>query len=384
MSEFNPGSGADGALTITTTRTEDTARGVSNISSAASAGQKDVTLASATSFSADEWVLLIQMTGTGSGNYEFAQIASKSSNTLTMKSNLALAYAATGAQCLRMGQYSSATVSTGGTWTTSGWNGTTGGVLAAMISGSLTVDSGRTIDVDGLGFAGGAGAQFDFGGTGQGPGGGSGGDGRFACSQGGGGGGHKNAGSAGTMNGCGGGPGGAGGGSYDPATIATAQMGSGGGGGAKAGTGGTNGGGGAGGGIIILVVGGTITVNGNVYARGVSGVDGTDGADGGGGSGGAVRFLCRNLVLGTALVKATGGAAVGNSGAGSDGIVATISSTSVSGTTSPTIDTSSTDTVLMSLSFSDSLTITESTNVAFNLTPFVLDLTQGSWGVTLY
>lgn len=345
MAEFFVGSGDDGALSITSSRTEDTTRGVSNINSGASSGQANVTVASATSFSAGDWVLLIQMTGTGRGQYEFAKVLSKASNTLTMEGNLTYTYQSSGAQCIKVGQYSSVTVGTGGTWTASAWNGTVGGVLVAMVTGNVVVDSGRTITADGLGHNGGAGAQFDFGGTGSGDGGGAGGDGRFSCSQGGGGGGYGVAGSAGSMSGCGGGAGGSGGGTYGQANLQVAHLGSGGGGGAKAGVGGTNGGGGKGAGIIILVVGGNITVSGNIYCRGLQGTDGTDGADGGGGSGGSIRFICEGTItMGSNLVNASGGGGVGNGGGGGAGRVAGLSTSTISGTSTPTIDVSSTDT----------------------------------------
>jgi len=60
-------------------------------------------------------------------------------------------------QVIRVPQYSTATLSS--TLTAAAWNGTTGGVLALDIAGTLTLNS-ATVSVDGLGFRGGAGMQL--------------------------------------------------------------------------------------------------------------------------------------------------------------------------------------------------------------------------------
>jgi uncharacterized repeat protein (TIGR01451 family) len=64
-------------------------------------------------------------------------------------------------QVIVVPQYTSATLSSG--LTASAWNGTTGGVLALDISGTLTLNS-ATVAVDGLGFRGAAGLQMSGGG----------------------------------------------------------------------------------------------------------------------------------------------------------------------------------------------------------------------------
>jgi len=60
-------------------------------------------------------------------------------------------------QVVRVPQYSSATL--GGTVTAPAWNGSSGGVAALDVAGSLNLN-GNTIDVTGLGFRGGAGLQM--------------------------------------------------------------------------------------------------------------------------------------------------------------------------------------------------------------------------------
>ncbi len=64
-------------------------------------------------------------------------------------------------QVIVVPQYTSATLSSG--LTASAWNGSTGGVLALDISGTLTLNS-ATVAVDGLGFRGAAGLQMSGGG----------------------------------------------------------------------------------------------------------------------------------------------------------------------------------------------------------------------------
>ena len=61
-------------------------------------------------------------------------------------------------QVVLVPQYSSATLNAG-TTTAAAWNGSTGGILALDISGTLTLNNG-TVSVNGLGFRGGAGMQL--------------------------------------------------------------------------------------------------------------------------------------------------------------------------------------------------------------------------------
>jgi uncharacterized repeat protein (TIGR01451 family) len=60
-------------------------------------------------------------------------------------------------QVVRLPQYSTATL--GSTLTASAWNGSTGGILALDVAGTLNLGS-ATVSVDGLGFRGGAGLQL--------------------------------------------------------------------------------------------------------------------------------------------------------------------------------------------------------------------------------
>jgi uncharacterized repeat protein (TIGR01451 family) len=110
------------------------------------------------------------------GNYEFVTATSASAGGGSVSvtgsgtgGGLVFAYHASAAtatagqstyQVVVVPQYTSATLSSG--LTATAWNGTTGGVLALDISGTLTLNS-ATVAVDGLGFRGGAGMQLDGG-----------------------------------------------------------------------------------------------------------------------------------------------------------------------------------------------------------------------------
>src|SRR6202011_5285053 len=60
-------------------------------------------------------------------------------------------------QVVRLPQYSTATLSS--TLTASAWNGSTGGILALDVSGTVNL-GGATVSVDGLGFRGGSGLRL--------------------------------------------------------------------------------------------------------------------------------------------------------------------------------------------------------------------------------
>ncbi|MDP2730742.1 MAG: carbohydrate binding domain-containing protein [Dehalococcoidales bacterium] len=128
---------------------------ISAVSQQANSGQADVTVASATNFLAGQLVLIIQMTGTGAGNWETQTIKSISSNTLTMNTNLTDTYQATGAQVQKIPLYGNVNVNTNFSLSAPAWNGTTGGVIWFTAAGSVTVSSNASINGVGLGFAGG-------------------------------------------------------------------------------------------------------------------------------------------------------------------------------------------------------------------------------------
>jgi uncharacterized repeat protein (TIGR01451 family) len=104
-----------------------------------------------------------------SGRFAFARATSAvplAGGTLTIAASTGVAFtnaASSGTagqrryQVVRVPQYNDVTIS--GTLTASAWNGTSGGVVAIDVAGTLTMSAG-TISVDGLGFRGGGGRQL--------------------------------------------------------------------------------------------------------------------------------------------------------------------------------------------------------------------------------
>lgn len=354
---FPLGRAKSGDLTVSTSRTEDSVK--SNITVLSSSGIGSTTVSSVSGFAAGDYVLLAQMTGTGAGNYEYQKIRAITGNSLFFYGTLANTYQATAAQVVKINEYHDVTVTASGSWTASSWNGTTGGILAAFITGTFTQSAASaSTTVAGRGGDGGAGASNPPGGTpasgtgtGGGEGSGNGASGSGSC--GGGGASHGGTGSNGGQFALCTGPVGAGNGStYGSAALSTAMhMGSGGGGGYA--INGTGNNGGPGGGILFFtaqnfaISGGLFTAQGSAGDGDNNG--GTTNGGGGGGSGGSIRLLpVKTAALGTSVVTAaagSGGPGEAAGGSGGTGRVATISAATVTGTASPTIDTSSTDRV---------------------------------------
>jgi hypothetical protein len=228
--------------------------------------------------------------------------------------------------------YTSVTLTNNAVVKVAAWNGTTGGKLQWKVQGTVSIDATSRIDVNGLGYRGGAGstATTSYGSPGEsaagasaaasspranGGGGGAGGfntraigqfGGDFVGGEGGGGSygaygtaspansHYANSGEAGQL--------------YGDAKLTTLHLGAGGGGGGadeSASPAGGNGGNGAG---AVSIVAERIIVPGKILANGVDG--GTGGGDdggGGGGSGGSILLRARVVDLAQGVVQAAGG-----------------------------------------------------------------------------
>ena len=310
------------------------------------------------------------ITNSTAGFYEFA-VATKAvpitGGTLTVSAGLANTYhqlAASGTQgqkrfqVIRVPQYASVTL---GTVNALAWNGSTGGIVAFDVAGTLNLGGG-TVNANGKGFRGGGGVQLS-GGSGNsidylraaGAWGGSKGEGvagtprytydgvttvtdnttegyvngsylRGAPANAGGGGNDddpggnsENGGAGGGGNGGAGGFGGYGwndpnddirgvGGAVFPATIARVAMGGGGGAGSDNNTTGYRSSGAAGGGIVILRVG-AVSGSGSITANGADAPAPDNDASGGGGAGGSVIVMTKgNNTLSGLSISANGGA----------------------------------------------------------------------------
>lgn len=313
------------------------------------------------SFAAGQLILIHQTQGTGAGQWELNKIASYVAGTITTAYSLIYGYT-TGAQVLVMPQYSSGNIAGGVTLTAKAWDGSVGGIYAKFCNGTFTI-AGILTGV-GKGYRVG---QTDLtsehsGQQGESTGGvgtesnaanntGGGGGGFLAAGDnkaGGGGGSYATAGTDGTK-GAGSPP------SENIGVGATTTIGAAalttlffGGGGGGGGYGGTTGPviTGSGGSIVLLITK-TLVLSGNIKASGENGADSfaAHGANGAG-SGGSILIKAQTATLGTALalsIGGTGGAAIGNNGGGGNGGTGRVHidySTSLSGTTNPTLDSS--------------------------------------------
>jgi hypothetical protein len=281
------------------------------------------------------WPILIhQSRGTGAGNWELNYATSSVSTTMNLKYPLCNTYA-TGAQFLYLWEYNNITLSS---LTASAWTGTSGGIIALLARESITVSG--TVQANGAasnqwnaqnqnggGFRGGKGgdSKNDPGGKGEGTIGAGGADGTAANGNGAGGA-DSPTGLPGDTSGNAGLTimtfGGAGGGSESDTQV-NYNNGY-----------GIAGGNGAG---IIVLIGKTITVTGTITATGGVGYQVSDVAGSGAGAGGSILLKGKTIILGTTLVTAAGGAATANArfqgaGGGSNGTAGqTVSNSGVGG-----------------------------------------------------
>ncbi len=352
------GSGSDGAGSINTS-TDATA----NTSISATSGSTSATAGSGTGFAAGNLILIHQSRngGAGAGNWELNKISSIGGGT-----NWTLAYATvqaydTTAQVYLLKQYSSWTVNASQTLTASDWDGTKGGILAVLCNGA--VSGTGTIDLSSKGYLGGVGAGNvnTSGGTGEGTSGArsgaGGGEDRRAANGNGGGGtngfngsgyvGNTAAGGGGGGNGAagdagmGGAQGGVAGAAAGNAGLTVAVFG-GGGGGCDTDNSAPNGGDGGG---LFIVIAKTIDFSGMtlISDNGGNGAQGSnngytnDPPKSGSGAGGSMLLKGQTINVGTAKLSAVGGTISGGASGGTGRIHADYL-TSISGTTTPTID----------------------------------------------
>lgn len=373
------GSGADGAITLTSfnnLNTTNVATGrscadggdsvVYNVSSVTDSDTVVLTSTpSANCLVANDTVLLINMQGTTSnqgnvGNHEILTVSSVSGTTVNFTASKTKYYGtATSTNDLNIGttssnqkvvlqripQYTNVTLDSGGSITASAWNGLKGGIVAFYASGAVTINSGGMVSSTELGYRGGGipgvgnlngetigywtiGGRFFGGGSTE-------GTGVFGC-------GSSYGGGYGTA-----GAGFIGGGVYGDVNLSQLFFGSG--AGYISEEGGTTYRGTSGGGIVYIL-GSTVTVNtgGSIVAdAGSPGVNSYRSR----GAGGSVKIVADTLSLGTNLVTAITGTTGGSISCGSDygenvsyaggsGRIH-LESNSISGTTNPTADTDS-------------------------------------------
>ncbi|MGC3945426.1 MAG: Ig-like domain-containing protein [Chryseolinea sp.] len=165
--------GKDGALTVTGTNT--VLNGYSAITADVAAGTSAVTVTNVATelggLAAGDLIMLYQAQGASiqttddnnygsvsnynsSGRYEFAYVASVTSNTITVGCTFKQSYTATGkAQVVKVPQYTNLTINAGASVIPLKWTGTRGGMLVLHVKGTLT--NNGTLSAEAFGFRGG-------------------------------------------------------------------------------------------------------------------------------------------------------------------------------------------------------------------------------------
>lgn len=374
------GDGSDSTLTISSDTTE------APIDSACT-GTSAATSLSATnaSFTAGQVILIHQSRGTGAGTWQRNKISGYTAGTITLENALNASYT-TGAQVRVLKQYSAVTIDSAKTYTAKAWDGSVGGILAFLCSGTITGTGSMSASAKGFRGGGGDASGNSYAGEGTigasvitttgSPNGNGGGGGYNGTGDGGGGGGHGASGSSGS--GIYKGTGAPASGSAD---LTTLTFGGGGGAGAKSGA--NNGSSGGTGGGAIFIAGVTITISGAITANGGDspGAAGLEGR-GGGGAGGAILLKAQVATLGTTLITATGGAT--SSGAGSAGGAGAVGRihldylTSYTGTTSPSLDATQDNSLVTNTTYQLRLMVS-STGTNEEILSRNTSLSTGSW-----
>lgn len=386
------GDGSDGALTISSNTTE------APIDSACT-GTATATTLSATnaSFAAGQVILIHQSQGTNAGQWERNTISSYTAGTITLGTALLGTYT-TKAQVRVLKQYTNVTINSAKTYTSKAWNGTVGGIIAFLASGTVTVTG--SISATGCGYRGqalaiatnGTGQQGEsYIGTGTvtytANGNGGGGGVYIGLSAAGGGNGTAGTnGSSGTPPFTSGTISAIGGTVYGSTDLTTAVFG--GGGGSTDDNGGNSGlptpGNGGG---LVFIAGSALTVAGTIVSNGTSGTAPSGGVHGGsgGGAGGSIILKAQTATMGTGLITASGSAGSAGSGgassggAGGDGRIALYYYTSYTGTTTPTAYVFQDSTLVTNTTYNARLLISANGTTNDTLSYPLTTLTTGTW-----
>jgi large repetitive protein len=162
------GDGSDGALTVNAAN--QVVNVYAQVTGPLAPGDTAITVGDATGIAATDLLLVLQTTGivpeppSGGptpidlttnpvGRWEFARVASVAGNTLTLTAPLIHSYAGNVTQVIRVPEYSSLTINAARSISPAPWNGSTGGVVAFLVSGTFT--NFGSIDARGRGFRGG-------------------------------------------------------------------------------------------------------------------------------------------------------------------------------------------------------------------------------------
>ncbi|MCA9486128.1 hypothetical protein H6501_03000 [Candidatus Woesearchaeota archaeon] len=158
------GTGADGALTVSSTNT--IVNKYTYLSTNANGGTSTLQVNSSADFSVGDEILIIQMqNGTGTfvaGQYQFANIKNIASNTIEIEKTLDYDFGtgtfntstSTATQIVRVPQFTDLTINSGASLTAPSWNGYVGGIVVMRVSGTLNTTG--YINVSEKGYRGGS------------------------------------------------------------------------------------------------------------------------------------------------------------------------------------------------------------------------------------
>ncbi len=169
---FFLGSGRDGAMTLTTAQV---INAYAPIGAPLAPGDTQVqigTVRGAGSFAPGDLVMLWQATGlvpepasgmtgpfdvgtTTVGHWELARLNGATGGSLSLTAPLLAAFPANVSQVVRVPEYSALTINSGGSLQALAWDGSSGGMVAALVSGTLTNNVASGISANATGFRGG-------------------------------------------------------------------------------------------------------------------------------------------------------------------------------------------------------------------------------------
>ena len=169
------GDGTDGSLTVSGLSQPNTYFAITDASKAS--GSNTFTLDTVTGLAVGDKVLIWQVqdstTPANAGKMLYTNVTNIAGSVATTADNITWAMVsndannttAHNAQMIRIPQYTSVTVSSGGVLAPQVWTGTKGGILVLEATGNVTVDSGGFLVGDGMGFRGATGGIGGNGGT---------------------------------------------------------------------------------------------------------------------------------------------------------------------------------------------------------------------------
>ena len=164
---FGLGSGRSGALSVTVANT--VVNAYESITADVAMGDTTITVGNGGSFAADDLVLVwqtttlasapasgdqtqISLSGLATGSFEFARVKSVSGNAVTLTNAIASSsgYKGGASQLVRVPEYTTLSVASSASITATPWDGTRGGIVVFLATGTVTLDGAIVVDADGM------------------------------------------------------------------------------------------------------------------------------------------------------------------------------------------------------------------------------------------